>query len=689
MSKKNSVSVVTEILKAFPSWRSPSGELRPQMYFKSSLTALSHAMEDQVLASSENPLIIATFQKEKFYKQEEHRYTKIGHKSNHVYVLAAPENEFKNNSDLYEKIAFSPQDSLAQEWHLVVIGQNYTSCLICREKPSLSPFYPTMGAMDNSRRFEGVWTFDKEVTLKAAEIMLKLILEYRPELKQKVEEALNLYCTIPQSQSRSKSSSSNIINVTPVVNPDPFVKRLITYLQAGQYKLIKANRFLSVKEKKERLLNSVIGALRSSLNPNEILQIAINKLGEGLNVCRCIIYRCQENDVTATIQHEFLNEGIKSIKGQVWNLQNNPLFQEVVRQKESVIINDVNVDARIQEESYPLQTLVQNCSIISWLLVPIIYQGKLLGIMEIHHCGPNPSIWKDEDITLVNAIATQVGVTIIQAESYANLEDLNEQLAALDRTRANLVAITGHELRTPLSTIQVCLESLAQEPDMPQELRQVMLDTALEDAERLRKLVQDFLTLSQLESGRVEWNNESLSLSECVQLALSHITSRSKDKNCPTIKNEIKEDLPLVQADGEWLVEVLTKLLDNACKFTDKDAIITLSVIIRNANLEVTISDNGRGIEPESLNQVFERFYQEEGALRRSTGGTGLGLAICRQIVQNWGGNIWAESEGKNSGSKFHFTIPIFNLDSFNTNKNLQKKNKKNSLYTLPPSKVR
>jgi len=102
----------------------------------------------------------------------------------------------------------------------------------------------------------------------------------------------------------------------------------------------------------------------------------------------------------------------------------------------------------------------------------------------------------------------QIGVALIQAEAYANLQDLNEQLAALDRTRSNLVAITGHELRTPLSTIQVCLESLASEPDMPAEMRQIMLDTALKDAERMRKLIQDFLTLSRLESGRVNWNPE-------------------------------------------------------------------------------------------------------------------------------------------------------------------------------------
>ncbi|BAQ66338.1 DICT sensory domain-containing protein [Geminocystis sp. NIES-3709] len=664
MSNPN--SVVTELLTAFPQWR-------PQMYFKSSLTALSHAMEDQVLASGEQPLIIASFQKEKFYRQEAHRYQRIGRLSPHVYVLAAPETEFSSISDIYEKIAFTTEDALSQEWHLVVIAKNCANCLICKEKTHFPKTQASETAMDNSRRFEGIWTFDRGVSQKAAEILLKRIALYRPELEKKIDNALKLYC------GEIQKITDTPLKFSPSINPDPFVQRLVTYLQAGQYKLIKANRFLSAKEKKERLLNSITEAIRRSLDPDEILQVAVERLGEGLNVCRCLIYRCQATDLNAEIQHEFLNGKIKSIKGKNWPLKANPLFEEVLSLRESLSIDDATIDPRIQSNKSLLSKLVNSCSIISWLIVPILYQGKLLGMVELHHCDSIPITWKSEDIALVDAIATQVGVALIQAESYANLEDLNEQLEALDRTRSNLVAITGHELRTPLSTIQVCLESLAHEPDMSPELRQIMLSTALEDAERMRKLVQDFLTLSQLESGTVEWNPEPLSLQECIDLSLSHIRSRQDQSSIPLINNLVSDEVPLVQADGEWLVEVLSKLLDNACKFTEKKGEITIKVVEKDAKkLEVTVADNGRGIEPERLKQVFDRFYQEEGALRRSAGGTGLGLAICRQIVKNWGGEIWAESLGKNQGSEFHFTIPKFTQkSSFNSNGN--KKNRRSS----------
>jgi DICT domain-containing protein/signal transduction histidine kinase len=650
-----SKSVVVELLQSFPSWR-------PQMYFKSSLTALSHAIEDQVLAGADTPLVIASFQRERFYRQEAHRYRRIANKSDQVYVLAAPETDFKNASNAYETVAFEATDALAYEWHLIVIGKKYASCLVCREKITASNEKQANLAMDTSRRFEGIWTFARQVSIKAAAILLERILLYRPELEHKIAQARQSYLLLPDN-----IREQSITPKSPLENPDPFVQRLVTYLQAGHYKLLKANKYLAIKQQKEQLLNFVTAAIRRSLDTEEILQIAVQKLGEGLGVCRCLVYRCNESDTTATIKHEFIRPGISSVKGHNWLLKNNPLFEEVVGLREALTIENTQTDPRIHQQLQQknsqeyLDNLVNNCSISSWLLVPVIYQGRLLGMVELHHCEENPIPWKQEDVALVDAIATQVGVALIQAEAYANLEDLNQQLEALDRTRSNLVAITGHELRTPLSTIQVCLESLASEPDMSSELRQIMLNTALGDAERMRKLIQDFLTLSRLESGRVEWHPEPLSLNECIDLAVSNVRSRFIQNDLPQISNLASKELPLVQADGEWLVEVLAKLLDNACKFTTLDGQITIQATSQlDNNLEVTVTDTGRGIEPNRLETVFDRFYQEEGALRRSAGGTGLGLAICRQIVTGWGGHIWAESAGKNQGSQFHFTIPIF-----------------------------
>lgn len=620
-------------------------------------------MEDQVLAATlAQPLVIASFQRERFYRQEAHRYLRLALRSNQIYVLAAPETDFANSSEHYEKIAFESTDGLSQEWHLVVIADNYATCLVCRESlgsiaknkqlPELSPNLD----IDTARRFEGIWTSERGVSLKAAELLLDRILLYRPELASKINEARQRFSI---GEPRSHSGAEQINEYACDIDTDPFVQRLVTYLQASQYKLHKAYRSIAAQARKERLVNSISTAIRRSLDPHEVLQVAAQELGQHLEACRCLIYRAQATDSQAIIEHEFLNPGILSVRGQTWELEKNSLFQDIVQQGEGVCISDTLNDPRVNN-SPGLSLIAKKFAIRSWLMEPVFYQGRLLGIVELHYCRMPPHECQPGELDLVEAIATQVGAALIQAEAYANLEELNQQLEALDRTRSNLIAITGHELRTPLSTIQVCLESLASEPDMPLELQQIMLNTALSDSERMRKLVQDFLTLSNLESGRVQWHPESLTLQECVDLALSRNRTRSATEKPPQVKTQIAENLPLVRADGDWLVEVLAKLMDNACKFTPPQGEITIKAISNSHQMvEVTVADTGRGIEPNRLEVVFDRFYQEEGALRRTTGGTGLGLAICRQIVNGWGGEIWAESTGKDQGSQFHFTIPI------------------------------
>lgn len=674
--------MVSDLLQAMP-------QLRTQIYFKASLTALSHAMEDQMMAaSSEQPLLIASFQRERFYRLEAHRYRRLAQRSDQVYVLAAPETDFTNASDDYETVAFEPTDGLSQEWHLVVIAQHYATCLVCRERQGTvlqlhSKELPAGVDMDPARQFEGFWSSARDVSCKAAELLLERIGIYRPELETKIEQARSCYGLSRQGKQKSTktkalknrsslpaNSSSNVGFYN--IEPDPFVQRLVTYLQAGQYKLLKTYRSIAAQERKERLVNSITTAIRRGslagqpLHAQEVLKVAVQELGSAISACRCLIYRAQATDAAATISHEFLSLGVPSVAGQM-PLHNNPLFQEVVQRQERLYIADTQTEERVINSS-TVSALARKFEIRSWLMVPVLYQDRLLGIVELHHCGSTPHQWQTDELALVEAIATQVGIALIQAEAYTNLQELNQQLEALDRTRSNLIAITGHELRTPLSTIRVCLESLATEPDMPLELKQVMLNTALEDSERMRKLVQDFLTLSNLESGRVEWHLESLSLEECVELALSRISSRSSIEALPEITTQVPRQLPLVRVDGDWLVEVLAKLLDNACKFTPTKGKIAITAACKGEHMvEVTVADTGRGIEPNRLTIVFDRFYQEEGALRRTTGGTGLGLAICRQIVNSWGGHIWAESDGKDRGTQVYFTIPITESEEMGT----------------------
>ncbi len=643
--------------------------LRPQIYFKASLTALSHAMEDLVIVGSEEPLVIANFQRERFYRQETRRYVRIAKRSDQVYILAAPDSELVATSTPYTVIPFDPNDDfLAQEWHLIIIARAYSACIVCREFSA-----PVEGvSFDELRQFKGIWTFERQVSKTAAIMLLNRILDYRPELADKVEIAKQRYGLKPDN--KPDNAAEQILEIDARL----FTSRLVNYLQSSQYKQLKSYRTILQKENFERLINRVTSFIRNSLNSEEILQNTVRELGQVFSPCRCIFYDYSNNnrkEETTLINYEWVADVFSSMKGENWVTANHSLFQAALNQNKIIAISDTTQDLGIQAHPQ-LSENFESWQIRSFLLIPIRYQETWLGILEIHHCGNQPYIWNDSERTFVEAIATQVAVALMQAQAYRNLEILNRRLADLERIQSNLIAIVGHELRTPLSTIQICLETLALEENIPQQVQQTMLDTALGDCERMGTLIGDFLTLSKLEANTARSQVESTSLEESLSLVLGSLKKRNSSENLPQIIVNLPSDLPKVEVEREGLVEVFSKLLDNACKFTPSEGKVTITAHIYEQEnqqeieyppekkslsnlLEIIITDTGRGIEPLQLERIFQSFYQEENFLRRTIGGTGLGLAICRQIIQKLGGRIWAVSNGKNQGSEFHFTVPI------------------------------
>lgn len=636
-----------------------NSSLRPQIYFKSSLTALARAMEDLVLASNDKPLVIANFQQENFFRPQERRFNRIAQKTDQVYVMAVPnaKSDFGVVKGGYETISLNSEDALAKEKYLIIIGQQYSACLVGQEKLSATEFEEMEISMKQGKRFEGFWTFDLDITRSATQWLLGTIEEYHPQLAKKIAKAQEFYLSQPRVCTKTLFIPSQQVDL------GIFTQRLVTYLQAAQYKLLKAYKTIAIAERKEHLINQITQAQRQSLNPEEILSITVQELGQIFPHCRCILYRIEPDKMEVTIENEFVPPSMKSLSGQRWSVADNPVFIVAQTQDSALVINDVADNVYLQE-NYTLKEKIARAGIDSWLMVPIRYQNSLLGILELHYSGTASSPWHSEDIALVEAVANNAGVALTQASAYTNLVELNQKLAALERIQNNLIAVVGHELRTPITTIRVCLESLASEPNMPGELRKAMLETALADSERLGQLIQDMLTLSKLEAQKAYCNIESVEIGYALNLALLQLKRNSQLTKIPKIKVDLPEQLLAVLADAEGLVEVFSKLLENACKFTPGEGEVVITAQGQESMVEVIIADTGRGIEASKLEMIFELFSQSEGYLRRTVNGAGLGLVICRLIINAMGGRIWATSEGKDKGSQFHFTIPVDSLDS-------------------------
>jgi two-component system phosphate regulon sensor histidine kinase PhoR len=229
------------------------------------------------------------------------------------------------------------------------------------------------------------------------------------------------------------------------------------------------------------------------------------------------------------------------------------------------------------------------------------------------------------------------------------------RLKQLERTREEFVANVSHELRTPLSLIKGYVETLLDGAAKNPEVAEHFLQIIERNAERLDLLIQDLLTISALESGRVQLNLQPVHLQAVADKVLADLKARADGRNI-TLKSELP-DLT-ANADENRLEQVLANLVDNAIKYGRQQG----NVLVGGENLggdkvEIFVRDDGPGIPAESLDRVFERFYRVDKARSREQGGTGLGLSIVKHIIQNHGGEVWAKSEpGK--GATFFFTLP-------------------------------
>jgi two-component system phosphate regulon sensor histidine kinase PhoR len=229
------------------------------------------------------------------------------------------------------------------------------------------------------------------------------------------------------------------------------------------------------------------------------------------------------------------------------------------------------------------------------------------------------------------------------------------RLKQLERTREEFVANVSHELRTPLSLIKGYVETLLDGARDNPEVAERFLKIIERNTQRLDLLIQDLLTISALESGRMKLTLQPVALRQLAEKIFSDLHAKAENKNVALIN-----ELPELSAGGDAnrLDQVLANLVDNAIKYGYANGSVRVGgEIMDDGKLEIFVQDDGPGIPVESLDRVFERFYRVDKARSRDQGGTGLGLSIVKHIVHAHGGEVRCESElGK--GATFFFTLP-------------------------------
>ena len=218
------------------------------------------------------------------------------------------------------------------------------------------------------------------------------------------------------------------------------------------------------------------------------------------------------------------------------------------------------------------------------------------------------------------------------------------ELKQLDQIRRDFVANVSHELRTPLSILRRYIEVLYDEPQTSREELTRILSIMERHSKRLQRLVDDLLSLAQLESSHAELEITLVRMDELFNNLIRDWKEKLTGKNLKVIV-DLPSETSVLRADGTRLEEALHNLLDNAVKFSPDNGQIRLRGTRCGSNVVLSVTDNGIGISKEHLPRIFERFYRADKARSRELGGTGLGLAIVKHIAQLHGGRVEAESE--------------------------------------------
>jgi signal transduction histidine kinase len=333
----------------------------------------------------------------------------------------------------------------------------------------------------------------------------------------------------------------------------------------------------------------------------------------------------------------------------------------------------------------------------SWLGVPLIRNDEVIGMLSLARTEKVP--FSQDAIILANALANQAAVALENARLYNRTKTMNDQLEfeitartkairdaydqleRLNQTKSEFITITAHELRTPLTVLKGYSQLLQKNPAISADKH--LLDIVggiINGANRLHEIVNTMLLMVKVDNHSLEIFSESLNINEIIHELVDTYQEDLTERNLDLVIDQEISSLPIIEGDEEILPVVFNNILNNAIKYTPDGGQIHIygrywngdppHLDLPNNAVEVVIKDSGIGIDPDSLELIFTKFYQtgevayhSSGRTKFKGGGPGLGLAIARGIIEAHRGHLWAESNGKDEdgcpGSSFHIVLPL------------------------------
>lgn len=308
------------------------------------------------------------------------------------------------------------------------------------------------------------------------------------------------------------------------------------------------------------------------------------------------------------------------------------------------------------------------------LVLPLFLQNQAIGCLFI---GEHKSRgYTTRDVQSLESIANELTIAVQNSLSVEEIRELNEtlqrrvddatrelritnqQLQRLDEAKNDFISMASHQLRTPLTSIKGYLDMILQgDLGKVSATQRAVLAEAFLSSERMVALINDFLNVSRLQTGKFIVERRESDLVEIVEGQLQMLDVVAKQR-AVTLKRKISSNIPKLNIDADKMRQVVLNMIDNAIYYSPADATVTVTLDVKHSNVEFTVVDKGIGVPKEDQSGLFGKFFRATNARKKRPDGTGVGLFLAKKVILAHGGQvIFSSTEGK--GSTFGFSLPI------------------------------